>query len=217
MNRRIAVSLENVAKRYAQHTIFEKINLVIDAGECFAVTGRNGSGKSTLLKIIAGLIRPSSGKVFLTTGDGNKLAPEEISGEFGLVSSDLLFYKMLTGYENVTFFAKVTGLNIARERIIECLRVLELADTQNEQVATYSTGMRQRLKFALLLALKPGLWLLDEPFSNLDSSGKKIVDKLIRQALGDQTTIIIATNEVREEQYATRKLDIAAPGVESFI
>ncbi len=201
----VIVELSDIAKSYGQRRLFSNITRRIGPGECLAVTGPNGSGKSTLLKIIAGLVRPNSGMVKVWR-NGQELVSEQRLASCGLVSPEIILYQTMTGYENLEFLTRARGATINDEWLVACLDKVGLAGRQQELVNTYSTGMRQRLKFALLAALRPSVWLLDEPSSNLDASGRQIIQSLIEEALAKTATVIIATNEAEEADHAGQQL-----------
>ncbi|MBP2628493.1 MAG: heme exporter protein CcmA [Firmicutes bacterium] len=188
--------------------LFERLNLLVNSGQCLAVTGANGSGKSTLLKMIAGLVHPTTGTIHVL-GDGRQLDIEERIACIGLVSPEIVFFADMTGVENILFLTRVRGLTCSLEQVEEFCQIVGLVVYKDNLVHTYSTGMRQRLKFAVMLALQPLLWLLDEPSSNLDADGKILVAKMIDNALTERKTVIIATNEPWEVEYADYKIELA--------
>lgn len=199
------MELSDIAKSYGQRCLFSNITRRIGPGECLAVTGPNGSGKSTLLKTIAGLVRPNRGMVKVWY-DGKELGSEQRLTCFGLVSPEIILYQTMTGYENIEFLTRARGIPVNAEWLLYCLDKVGLAGRQQELVNTYSTGMRQRLKFALLAALRPPVWLLDEPSSNLDTAGRQMIKALIEEALTQTATVIIATNEAEEADHAGQQL-----------
>lgn len=201
----IVIELINVSKKYGRRQLFTNINQLIGPGECIGVTGPNGSGKSTLLKVMAGLIRPSSGTVKIQS-EGIEVAYDERMTCFGLISPELIMYNAMTGYENLQFLLRARGVALSGEQLQNCFETMGLSGRQHELIGTYSTGMRQRLKFALLSALRPPIWLLDEPSSNLDQEGKQLVKRLVNDALAQQATVIIATNDQEEANYAGQKI-----------
>lgn len=204
----VVVELIRVSKKYGRRQLFADINQRIGPGECVGITGPNGSGKSTLIKIIAGLLRPSAGIVQVQM-DGKVMDAEKRMACFGLISPELLFYQAMTGYENLQFLVRARGLALADDQLLNCLETVGLSGRQQERVGTYSTGMRQRLKFAVLEALRPPVWLLDEPASNLDEEGKKLVKRLVDNALAQQAAVVIATNDLEEVRYAGQKIALA--------
>lgn len=204
----ISVNLQNVSKKIREKVLFERLNLTVNSGQCLAVTGANGSGKSTLLKMIAGLVRTTAGTIQVL-GDGRQLGIEERITCVGLVSPEITFYVDMTGVENILFLTRVRGLQCSLGQINEFFEIVGLALSKDQLIHTYSTGMRQRLKFAVMLALQPLLWLLDEPSSNLDAGGKVLVSKMITMALTEQKIVIIASNEPWEVEYADCKIELA--------
>lgn len=199
----VKVVLDNVGKKFGARSLFAKISAEIVSGQCLAVTGRNGSGKSTLLKIIAGLVRPSTGQIRFTL-DKAVILKEGITYS-GLVSPDMAMYNPLTGIENIIFWTKVSGVAYSKSQAEELCSQLGLDGAGSDQVSNYSTGMKQRLKLAVIKAVNPPVWLLDEPSTNLDKDGRNMVKALIADAVR-QHAVIIATNEAEEAQYATSEI-----------
>lgn len=151
-------------------------------GEVLLVTGRNGSGKSTLLRCLAGLLAPESGTIELRSGEA-VLDPAGRRRAVGYVAPDLQLYEELTGAENLAFFARLRRL--PRERAAELLARVGLPP--DRLYGAYSSGMRQRLRWAWALLHQPAVLLLDEPFSNLDAAGealaRELLDEHLRQGL----------------------------------
>lgn len=204
----VDLMLLGLTKGYGRRQLFANITRTIGPGECLAVTGANGSGKSTLLKVIAGLIRPDAGAVGVCLG-GRRLEAGRQAFCFGMVSPEIVFYQTMTGYENLRFITGARGFAAASGHLRECLHTAGLSGCAHELVSTYSTGMRQRLKFAVLAALKPPVWLLDEPLSNLDETGKVLVAGLVKTALNRGAIVVIATNEPEEAAYAGQTILLA--------
>jgi heme exporter protein A len=204
----VNIEIVDITKRYASTVIFEHVSVSVTPGECLAIVGKNGSGKSTLLKIIAGILRPSSGCVKMTVGN-KELSVEEKMQVIGMVSPEVIFYNTLSGLENILFLLQARGIDLALEEMKQCLVMAGLDRQCNTLVASYSTGMRQRLKLAALLALRPQVWLLDEPSSNLDEEGKKLVSEILTSALLDKATVVLATNESWEAEHGSKKVILA--------
>jgi len=191
----------NLAKKFGQRTVFPRINLNLNTGDSLAVIGPNGSGKSTLLKILVRLLRPSSGEIQYKD-NGNLLDENALRGQVSFVAPYLNLYDQLTGEENIQFFTSVRGGNVTGKEVESFLSQVGLERRGLDLVSTYSTGMKQRLKYAVALANRPSFWFLDEPMSGLDDSGKAIVIGIIDQIRND-SIIILATNE--KEEYALAK------------
>lgn len=201
----VSVQLHDIGKSYAGQVVFSGIKGAVQPGECLVITGRNGAGKSTLIKIIAGLVRPTAGEARLLSG-GSQLAGERRKAALGMVSPEVVLYQAMSGYENIRFIARLRGRSDDERELLRCLDAVQLAGRQHQAVAGYSTGMRQRLKMAVMLALQPAVWLLDEPSSNLDESGKQLIAAMIDRALGRKAAVIIATNERQEAYHATCRI-----------
>ncbi len=171
-----------------------------------AVTGPNGSGKSTLLRIIAGLLRPSEGKLALRV-DEREADADARRGWVGYASPDLEFYDELSGAENLRFLAEARGLDSPEQRVGEALRQVGLEERAGERVAALSSGMRQRLRLAAARMHGPRLLLLDEPSSHLDDEGRKRLESLVAE-FGRVGLVLIATNDDREGRLAESRIEL---------
>ncbi len=200
------IVIHNIGKRFGERLLFSNVCAEATSGQCLVVTGCNGSGKSTLLKIIAGLVRPSTGQVRLTLD--NMPSPKEIFFYTGLVSPEVAMYAALTGIENIIFWTKVRGVPCSKSEAAYFCCQMGLGKGSCDLVATYSTGMRQRLKLAVIKAINPPIWLLDEPSSNLDGSGRSIVKELIADAVRQNIAVILATNESEEALYGKSTIEL---------
>lgn len=193
------LALEGVSRRFGRRRVFEGLEAVVEHGQALVVTGPNGSGKSTLLLVIAGLLRPTRGRVVATV-DGKPLLQEERRDWMGMVSPDLTLYPELTALENLRFFQTIRGQNPNDGELNALLERVGLRGRGRDRVGTFSSGMRQRLKYAFAVAHAPKLLLLDEPTANLDVSGVSMVEEMI----SDQRrrgVLVIATNEPEEVRH----------------
>ena len=196
--------IDKVSKNFPGRKIFSKISAEVDTGDSLVITGPNGSGKSTLLRIICGLLSPSAGKVTLQVG-GSSLSRVEIRPFLGLVSPDLILYDELTALENLSFFGIVSGHSLSEDELNDRLSDVGLQGRGDDIVGSYSSGMRQRLKYCLALMRNPLLLLLDEPTANLDDNGKELVDRVIKKHQG---ILVIATNEKSEWAYGKKIINL---------
>jgi ABC-2 type transport system ATP-binding protein len=177
----------------------KSVNLSINAGEIVCLLGRNGAGKTTLLKIISGIVMPDSGRVYIN-GRDTGTDPKAFSS-VGLVAGDERgFYWRLSGYENLKFFAYLWGLYgaYARQRITEMLEVVGLTDRADDEVRTYSSGMKQRLAIARALISDPTVLLVDELARSLDYPSALDIAAFIKEIVGNgaQRAAIIATHQI---------------------
>ena len=194
---KIKLIMRGLAKSYPGRPVFKDINATVENGNVLIITGPNGSGKTTLLRIVCGFIRPTRGDAILATEDG-ELRGIEIRPYIGLVSPDLVLYDELTALENLSFFGGIAGLRFGEINLKNRLAQVGLENRGNDMVASYSSGMKQRLKYCLALLRNPKLLLLDEPTSNLDDDGKALTAEIIRSHEG---ILVIATNEKSELDY----------------
>jgi len=196
----LSLQLDNVSKWFGERQVFENINLKLENPTSLAIIGPNGCGKTTLLKIICGLIRPSRGKVRIKI-DGQEVKPEVQRAFFSIVAPDVELYEELTALENLEFFTGLRNYNSSRTELNQKLEQVGLKDRGNEPLGSYSSGMKQRLKYAVALSVSPRVLILDEPSSNLDEEGIFLMEKIIEEQKKDRL-VILATNDLKETQYA---------------
>ncbi|SDE55482.1 ABC transporter ATP-binding protein [Sporomusa acidovorans] len=197
----ISIHFSGIEKRYPKRSLYGQFSGAIAAGACTCITGENGSGKSTFLKIIATLIRPSAGTITYMLNN-QPLSSDEIHSQIAFISPEMQFYESLTAAENLAFFLGMTGSFLSAGQINNSLQIVNLPQASSMQLSNFSTGMKQRLKLALLYAANKKIWLLDEPSSNLDQNGRNLVKQLIGMAKIEQRTILLATNDSAEVAYA---------------
>lgn len=197
------IEVDNLGKRFGERIVFSKIKFSLSTGQSLAVVGRNGSGKSTLLKVMLSLLTPTRGKVTYFQGD-QELESAQIRANVSFVSPYLNLYDHLTAEENLKFFSTVSGGNISGKNINRLLEKVGLEGRGMDYVYGYSSGMKQRLKYAIAMLKDPKFLFLDEPTSNLDDDGKKIVVELLEN-YRKNAIIIIATNEKEEYSLAEQQ------------
>ena len=186
----MTIIFDAVTLAFGAHKIFDGLNLSLDGGKVIGVTGANGSGKSTLLKLAGKILQPDGGRVIF---------PDV--AQVAALSPEMKLYDGLTAAENLKFFARLRGKILSDEKISELgLRTgLDMKTFGDERTENFSTGMRQRLKFAILLAVDADIWLLDEPTANLDDTGRENFFAEI-QAAKSEKIILLATNDAAEAE-----------------
>jgi heme exporter protein A len=191
-----SIHSENLSKLFGRRLVFRGINFVWEEKGVYGVSGPNGSGKSTLLKIVAGLITPSAGKMIHKNSSG-VIIPENLYNHIGFVSPYLVLYEEFSALENLKIFAKIRGINLNEGKVNDYLKKFLLDSRTNDLVKIYSSGMKQRLKFIFALMHSPDVLIFDEPTSNLDEEGKKVVYDIISEE-GKIRIVIIASNEEKD-------------------
>ncbi len=199
----------DVGRRFGRRWLFRKISFDLNGGESIAVTGPNGSGKSTLLRILARLLQPSEGEVRMAV-EGLELDRETHPLRTGFVAPYLNVYDGFTARENLDFLASARRLAGGEDRIAEVLNLVQLADRANDRVATYSSGMKVRVKYAAALLAHPPLLLLDEPTTNLDSRGVAMVHEVMDAHMARGGMLIVATNNADEARWCSRQVAVDA-------
>lgn len=187
--------------------IFKNIDLSIENNSAIALTGYNGSGKSTFLKIIAGVLKPSKGAISLTI-NGDKIQNTEIYRHISLVAPYLNVYEEFTSFEILEIMANIRGIDYKKDKSKALLEQLNIIRAANQPINTYSSGMKQRLKFALALQNNPEILFLDEPGTNLDNDGLEIVKEFIVNHVNSGGAAIIASNDKRETDFCNFELRI---------
>lgn len=215
----LGVSFDRVTKRYGALFALRNLSLNIQPGEFVALLGPNGSGKSSLLKAAATIVRPTSGAVSFNSQGGVRVENVlEARARIGLVGHSSLTYDDLTAEENLSLFAKLYGVENARVRIDELQAEVGLAERRNSLVRTFSRGMRQRLSIARALLPMPGLLLLDEPVTGLDTAAAEWLIECLRDLHSEGRTIVMSTHGASEAlSLAGRTVTLAAGAVASDV
>ncbi len=198
------LEVQNLSKTYGTRKSVDNISFSLNAGEIVGFLGPNGAGKTTTMRMIAGLIRPTSGSVNLlgSTVPGNTLR------DMGAMIEEPSFYPYLSGRENLDYAAGMHG-GISRGRVTEVLEMVGLTARATDRVFKYSQGMRQRLGLARALLPSPKLLMLDEPANGLDPEGiaelRNIIGHFGEQGIG----VLVSSHILSEvERFAPRILII---------
>ncbi|AFH50784.1 ABC-type multidrug transport system ATPase component [Ignavibacterium album JCM 16511] len=196
-----SLEVNQLTKYFGRRLIFSNLNFRFADNGIFGISGPNGSGKSTLVKILAGIIGANKGEVkhFL---DGKEIIQEKIHNHIGFVSPYLVLYEEFSAEENLMMFAKIRGVEYDKSRVDYLFEKFLLLKRKDDLVKTYSSGMKQRLKFIFALMHSPQLIILDEPTSNLDDEGKNSVYELIREE-GKKNIVLVASNEKNDLDQCT--------------
>jgi heme exporter protein A len=171
-----------------------RVSLVLNRHDILGLLGPNGAGKSTLIGMLATLIRPTTGAVRFdgqtVLGDG-----AGVRRRIGLLAHELQLYPELSARQNLEFFARLYGVS-GDGRVEAALESAGLSSRADDEVSTFSRGMRQRLALERALLHRPALLLLDEPFTGLDDRAVGIVAARLRQLAGEGTMVVVATHDL---------------------
>ena len=189
-----SVRLTDVSRHFGRRRALSRISLTLNAGEIVGLLGPNGAGKSTLIGILATLVGATSGEVRYgehTVREGGPRLRQRI----GLLAHELHLYAELTARQNLAFFAALYGVD-PRHAIDAALERARLTDRADDQVLSFSRGMRQRLGLERALLHQPRLVLLDEPFTGLDDRSVGTVSARLRQLAADGAIVLVATHDL---------------------
>jgi len=189
------IRLENLTKRYQQVTAVDEVSLEVASGEIYGFLGPNGAGKTTTIKMLAGVMRPTSGRIFIN-GLDLQTNPIEVKSRVGFIPDRPFLYEKLTGLEFMTFMANLYGLNgQGREkRIGQFLELFELAEWGRELVGSYSHGMKQRLIMSAALLHEPRVFIVDEPLVGLDPKGARLIKRIFNRLRDSGLTVFMSTH-----------------------
>lgn len=188
----------NISKSFVSgRVVLTGVNLELVNGDALAVTGENGSGKSTLLKILSGVLRPTSGKVTMEYS-GQAIHNDKISSKIGFVSPYLNIYEEFTPDEHFRLISSIRGADYRKNRAEELLKKFNLYKRRNDAIRTFSSGMKQRVKYIISLLPDPDLLFLDEPTTNLDNEGISSVYEIVSEHRSNGGAVVIASNDERE-------------------
>jgi ABC-type multidrug transport system ATPase subunit len=203
------VTVTGLTKQFKNLTAVEDLSFSVNEGDVYGFLGQNGAGKSTTIRMLLTLIAPSKGRVEIF---GKELTANrnEILSQVGAVIEKPDVYKYLSAYENLKLFARLSGIKITEERLMEQLEKVGLLSRAKDTVKTFSQGMKQRLGIAIALVHDPKLIILDEPTNGLDPQGIADIRNLILHLSRDlNKTVIVSSHLLSEiEQVATRVLII---------
>jgi ABC-2 type transport system ATP-binding protein len=200
------ISIQSVTKTYGKKVAVDNLSLEISPGEFFAVLGPNGAGKTTTIKMLAGLLRPNSGRVMVGGIDvqSDPIAAKKVSA---YVPDQPFLYDKLSGIEFMNFIADLYGVD-GDGRAKEMDRLVELfgmKDFIRELTEAYSHGMKQRLVLAATLLHKPKVILVDEPLVGLDPHTARLVKQVFREQAQGGTSIFMSTHVLSvAEDFADR-------------
>ncbi|MEB3861837.1 MAG: ABC transporter ATP-binding protein [Desulfurococcales archaeon] len=210
----VEVRLEGVTKRFGRVTAVNNVNLTFGDGEFTALLGPSGSGKSTILYLVAGIYKPSKGRIYFGDRDVTDLMPNERN--IGLVFQNYALYPHMTVYDNIAFPLKLrkTPPEVIRDKVLEVAKFLHIHELLDRYPAQLSGGQQQRVALARALVKEPEVLLLDEPLSNLDALLRiKIRSELkrIQKELG--VTAIYVTHDQSEALAMADKVVVINRGV----
>lgn len=199
------IKVEGVHKKLGKQQILKDINLQIEKGEIFGLLGPNGAGKSTLLSIIANILKPDKGTIFINNTKQSEFKNYQI---IGYVPQEIALYPSLSAYDNLIFWANMYSLKNKKELAYEILEFLSLTDVAKKPVFNFSSGMKRRLNIGISLIHNPDIIILDEPTVGIDLASKTIILKKILELKKQGKTFIFTTHNPDEPYKICDKIGV---------
>ncbi len=190
-----AIEVQELTKSFGNHLALKGIDLRVREGEFLTIFGPNGSGKTTLIKVLATIMKPSSGRVRVA-GFDLRDNPVPIRRKIGVVSHQTFLYDDLTAFENLKFYGRMYDVPHLEERISEVITKVGLASRLHHQVRTLSRGMQQRLSIARAVLHRPSIMLLDEPETGLDEYATAMLGEMLDTLSAEVGTLIMTTHHL---------------------
>ncbi len=207
------IRIEGLTKHYGSFVAVDHISLHVPRGVLFGCLGPNGAGKTTTLRMIAGILRPTDGRVLLG-GDDVHVVPLIAKQRLGYIPDRPFVYDKLTGAEFLRFVAGLYGQDgdVVERRIAELLDVFELSSWKDELVESYSHGMRQKLIISSALIHRPEVIVVDEPMVGLDPKAARLLKDIFRQFVEKGGTVLMSTHTLEVAEAMCDRIAIMQHG-----
>ena len=209
-----AIVTRDLVRVFGQKKAVDNLNLTVRRGEFFGFLGPNGAGKSTTIKMMVGLLRPTSGSVWVGGVDVWK-EPLQARSLMGVLPEYLNIYDRLSGREFLVFAAHMYGVPNAdiRRRAEELLQVLTLADDADKLIVDYSVGMRKKTALAAALIHRPQVLFLDEPFEGIDPVSSRVIRDILHDLTQRGTTIFFSSHIMEVVERLCTRVGIINQGI----
>ncbi|MDD5771884.1 MAG: ABC transporter ATP-binding protein [bacterium] len=207
------INIINLSKQYHNVTAVNDLNLNVKKGEIFGFIGPNGAGKTTTIKMIAGLLKPTTGNITIDNIDIS-LNPIEAKKITGLIPDEPFLYEKLTGWEFLYFFGQLYNIDkdIIESKASKLLDLFNLSYESNDLIEGYSHGMKQKLIMISALLHEPKVLIVDEPMVGLDPRSSKIVKNIFIELAKKGVTIFMSTHTLSLAQEICDRIGIIYRG-----
>ena len=207
------IAIQGLVKQYGRFTAVDGVDLHVRPGEIHGFLGPNGAGKTTTIRMVAGLLKPTAGRI-LVNGHDMATAPEAAKASLGFIPDRPFIYEKLTAGEFLRFHGGLYGLdgNGVGGRVREMLDLFELARWEHELVESFSHGMKQRLVMSAAFLHRPQAVLVDEPMVGLDPRGARLIKSVFRRMSDRGVAILMSTHTLEVAQEMCDGISIILKG-----
>lgn len=207
------IEIKNLRKSYNGHEALKGISFAIQKGEFYGLLGPNGAGKTTTISIMSSILKPDSGEVII---DGMNIDthPGQAKQLIGVVPQEIALYGDLTASENLHFWGGLYGVSSSelKKRSEEVLHLFGLYDRRNDNVKTYSGGMKRRINIAAALLHQPKILFMDEPTVGIDPQSRNLIFEVIEKLHKEGMTIVYTTHYMEEAERFCDRIGIIDNG-----
>ena len=203
------LNMDRITKQYGSKIAVDRISLTLRPGVT-GLLGANGAGKTTLMRMLCGILRPTGGSISL---EGLDVSTEAYRAALGYLPQDFGYYPSFTGLDFLLYMAALKGMerSHARQRSLELLELVGLAEVGRKKIRTYSGGMKQRLGIAQALLNRPKLLILDEPTAGLDPK-ERVRFRTIIQEQGKESIVLLSTHIVSDVEHIADRILMVKDG-----
>lgn len=212
------ISIKNVTKKFGDFKAVDDLTVDILSGEIFGFLGPNGAGKTTTIKMMTGILSPNEGDI-LINGHSIVNEPLEAKRQFGFVPDSPDLFLRLKGIEYLNFIGDIYEVDseTRQSRIMEMTRKLEIADSLNDRLITYSHGMRQKIIIIGALLHQPKVWILDEPLTGLDPRSSAVLKEMMNEHVSKGNTVFFSTHVLDTAEKICERVGIINKGKLIFV
>jgi len=205
--------LENLSKSFGEIKAVDNVSFQVESGEIFGLLGPNGAGKTTIIQMVAGLLKPDNGRIWLDSIEA-LVNPEATKKLLGVVPQEMAFYEELSAWENLFFWGSIQGVKgkILKNRIHFYLEKTGLLARAKDPLKKYSGGMKRRINLIIGLLHQPRVLLLDEPTIGIDVQTRLNIYEVIKEAAQAGTTILYTTHNLKEAEELCDRIAIMDEG-----
>ncbi|MBB4826782.1 ABC-2 type transport system ATP-binding protein [Sporosarcina luteola] len=207
------LTMTQVKKCYGDQEVVKGVTLHVGRGEAFGLLGPNGAGKSTTISMICGLVPYDEGDIQVDGLSVNR-SPYEIKKKIGVVPQDIALYPTLSALDNLLFWGKMYGLKgaEAKNRALEVLETVGLAERGKDRIETFSGGMKRRINIGAALLHRPELLIMDEPTVGIDPQSRHHILETVKNLNEQGMTIIYTSHYMEEVEFLCKRIAIMDHG-----